>query len=329
MWGGRYLAFLLLLSSCSVQRTLPVIDTLGSAIDLPGVPDVRQFAPIVIVATVLENRVAVSGVPAARLPKVLLDLHLVRCRLENSLRGQIDGVEVSFYYFADTEFPHFYQRQFDASPGRRYIFFLNNENGVLRSIGDAGPYSLEVLTGAHPGYRAGENLGLAIADILFTLGADYDSTTLAKDLSYAYLDARLGVADLWGSRLHNIQLIRGLLGEPEPIRSRACLVLAARYEGQYDCLYALMRDPNESSEVREKARTNLLQIEASEKALVERLRDPAILEFPGIGAPDSRKQILEELQSELGSPNSNVRRGACIALHRYYPHAEIACSAGR
>ena len=298
----RYSAFVLLLGSCSGQRQLPVVDTLGSAIDQAGVPDIRQFAPIVVVASVLENTVVAKGAPAARLPKVLLDLHLVRCRLENLLRGQIDGSdgsEFTFYYFADTEFPYFYKRQFSASRGRRYIFFLNNENGVLRSIGDAGPYSLEVLSGTHPAYRAGENLGAAVADILFKLGTDYDAKTLAGELSYAYLYTQLAVADLWGSRIHNTQLIRVLLGEPEPIRGRACQVLAARYEGQYDCLYKLRDDPNEPRDIREDARTRLLQLESSEKALVERLRDPARLEFPGIGEPDSRKRILEELQMEL------------------------------
>ena len=188
-------------------------DTLGSAIDQTDVlfkPDIRQFAPIIVVASVLENIIVVSGTPAIRIPEVRLDLHRVRCKLENRLRGQLPDGEFEFYYFADSKGTNpRYKVLYSADSGGRYIFFLNFENHSLRSIGDVGEYSIEVFSGIHSEIGDGEDLGRTVAKILFSRGEGFDPEAFGRELlSY------ISLADSWGSPIYNVELLRGLLSEP-------------------------------------------------------------------------------------------------------------------
>jgi hypothetical protein len=192
-------------------------------------------------------------------------------------------------------------------------FFLSVEKGVLRSIGDVGEYSVRVLSGAHPDYKAPSNLGVAVADILLTKGIGFDAERFAKTLRPSnYL------ADRWGSRLHNIQLLRLLVTEPEPVGSAARQELVTNYNGQYDCLYRIRDDTGEPEAVREQARSLLAKQTARDAHLLESLKDPAHLWY------DSRQ--LEELKSVLAAPNPMIRKAACGAMRRYYPHDHEACS---
>ena len=329
------LLVMLLLASCR-KRIPAIVDTLGSATDQTGVlmePDLRRFAPIIVVASVLENEI-IQKRPAARMPKVLLDLHRVKVHLETTIRSPEFGwplknlalPEVTFYYF-DQDFyspqpnPN-YKWTLEAKPRERYIFFLSVEKGVLRSIGDVGEYSVRVLSGAHPDYKVPSNLGIAVADILLTKDAGFDAERFAKTL-----DRSINLADRWGSRLHNIQLLRVLVTESEPVRSAACYELVTYYNGQYDCLYRIRDDTQEPEAVREQARSLLGKQTARDARLLEVLKDPAHLSYlPVIGMTDSRRQVLEELQSLLAATNPGVRESACGTLRRYYPHDHEACS---
>jgi hypothetical protein len=140
------------------ERRPVVVDTLGTLIDsshFGNLNDARQFARVIVVATIEENRVVAKHVEAARYRGVYLDLHEVRCRLENSLRGDITGPALTFYYFANGKYPDSkpnprYKQLFEAVPGYRYLLFLTSERDVLRSIGDVGSYSIRIATGTHP-----------------------------------------------------------------------------------------------------------------------------------------------------------------------------------
>jgi hypothetical protein len=296
-------------------------------------PDLRRFAPIIVVASVLENEI-IQKRPAARMPKVLLDLHRVKVHLETTIRLPEFGwplknlalPELTFYYF-DQDFyspepnPD-YKQMFQAEPGERYIVFLSVENGVLRSVGDVGEYSVRVLSGAHPDYKVPSNLGIAVADILLTKGAGFDAERFAKTLHRSK-----NLADRWGSRLHNIQLLRVLVTEPEPVRSAACYELVTYYNGQYDCLYRIRDDTQEPEAVREQARGLLAKQNVWDARLLEVLKDPAHLSsLPIIGTTNRRQVVLDELKSLLATPNPKVRKAACEALRRYYPHdREASC----
>jgi len=123
----------MLFAACGGQQVASMVDTLGS-LEQTGVmfePDFRQLAPIIVVASVLENKVVAENKPAARIREVTLDLHLVHCRLENVLRGNLDGPVFRFYYFGQHSaqgWNPFYKMLFSAEPAKRYIFFLVRES---------------------------------------------------------------------------------------------------------------------------------------------------------------------------------------------------------
>jgi len=321
--------------TCVVALSLPgcsrrpaLVDTLGTAIDeepFNHLGDPRAHAQIIVVASVIENRVVAKRVPAARYQDVLLDLHLVRCERENSLRGSLAGRELSFFYFADGKYADAkpnprYKRLFQATPGSRYIFFLTMELGVLRSIGDVGDYQIQVTTGTHSGGFSGD-IGTQISEILLIPGGGTDLRGMTQNLpDYA------GIADVWGTRPHTVELLRQLLSHGEPLRSAACGTLVLRYRGQGDCVADLAADASESAETRQRALGELKQQNIERRLLIDDLEDPAHLAYVDFGG-DSRRRLREELQTLLFARDPLLRQRTCTALKRFYPYnAEPKCS---
>src|ERR1035438_6246337 len=90
------------------QRRPELVDTLGTAIDDEAIDvrgDWRERAPIVVVASVETNQVVAKHVEASRYQGFYLDLHIVRCKLENALKGVLTEPELRFFYFADGRYP--------------------------------------------------------------------------------------------------------------------------------------------------------------------------------------------------------------------------------
>ena len=325
------LAITILLCACQRKQPVSLIDTLGAPI-ANGIldqgisvwrdpADPRESVPIIVVASVEENQVVASHVEAARYKGVFLDLHSVRCKRENSLKGGLSEQELRFFYFADGRPPGsdakpnpLYKRLFKAESGSRYLFFLTRDGDVLRSIGDVGDYSLRIATGRHSERPTRtEEIGKRMAEILLTPadGADLDlmANTLLRSSEFA---------DSWGSRPFTVQLLRQLLPLGEPIRSEACGVLVARYAGQYDCLRALADDTNEAARYRQEASKELNEKSAERERLSEDLKDPAALTFMDF-AGDSRHRLREELETLLFNEDKTQHQRACIALRRYFP----------
>lgn len=309
-----------------------MVDTLGTAVDeLPALGaltgDRLRLVPIIVVARVEENRVVERHIHAVRYPKVYLDLHLVRCARENTLKGGVTGSELTFFYFADTYGQYQgaapnprYRHLFAAEPEFRYVFFLTREGKVLRSFGDVGDYSVLVSSGKHaesPGQK--KDLGEALAAILLTPGDGANLERMARQL---FVDAQL--ADTWGYPLLTAKLLRNLFTLREPIRSEACGELVRNYQGQSDCLSELGEGPEESSALRKGARQTLAEQRALLPVILKDLRDPAQLAFfPG----DSRRRVREQLEVVLLGKDRQLRAGVCRALRRYYPYdAEAGCS---
>jgi hypothetical protein len=308
-------------SGCATQPDVRLTDTLGSSIDQTGGlyrPDIRMYAPVVVVAYVNENRVAKANIPAARYPKLALNLHVVRCRLENLLRGSLDGEEFSFYYFGDDKNENpLYRKTFSAEAGGRYVFFLSRENGLLRSIADVGDYSVEVLSGAHRMYISHADLGALIVGILLSPGEGVKPEEFTRSIS----TAAARVEHLGSSRLLEVRLLRNLLSQPNPVRFAACRQLSQAYNSQYGCLSDLIRNEKEPSANREWALARLGQVEKVDEELIAALESPTpIDDFAAwIGNANSRNAVSEELQILLSSPNSRLRATACAVWKRYYP----------
>ena len=312
------------------QRHPDLVDTLGTAIDDEAIDvrgDWRERAPIVVVASVDENRIIAKHVEASRYQGLFLDLHVVRCKRENSLKGGLTGPELTFFYFADGRYSDSksYRRSkslFQATPGSRYLFFLTRDRSVLRSIGDVGEYQVLVATGTHPeSATTGGDTGRLVSQVLLTPGNGADLDLMVKRL-YDYS----AIADIWGSRPLSVQLLRHLASHAEPLRFAAGGVLVERYHGQEDCLQALVDDPNESSQFRQEAMRELKEQGASRQRFLESVKDPATETYLNCNR-DSRRRVREEFETMLLGTDVLVRERACTALKRYFPwDAEPTCS---
>jgi len=251
----------------------------------------------------------------------------VRCKLENSIKGN-PKPEFSFYYFVEAETTEehnpYYKILFEAVPGRRYVFFLMSEGDVLRSIGDVGEYSIEVFTGSHIGTNTpAESAVMAISNILLKRGTNVDESLLAKNLQGTWH----ALDDLKASRLYTMRLLRELVIMPGPVRIAACELLV-KWFSSYGCLYEIKDDISESSENQMWASQRLTSAMLSDNRILETLADPARFDFQQMRDRDrdSIARRLDELRILLSSPNSNVRKSACAAIRRYYPHEVSQCN---
>jgi hypothetical protein len=312
---------ILLLSGC--QRRLFMVDTLGTEIGAPNFylwgHDLRETAPIVVVASVERNEVIAKHVEAARFAGVFLDFHVVTCVRENLLKGDLTDSRFTFFYFADGRYANsrpnpIFKRLFTAKPGSRYVFFLTRDRGALRSVGDVGDYPIFVSTGRHTETLAkGADTGKLLSEILLTPGSGADLDMMAEGLSdYAR------ITDTWSSALKTVELLRNLLSLREPVRSRACGWLVTTYVGQDDCLEAIAEDPSESAEIRQAAREQISERREARRQNLASLEDPALLTYLDSNA-DSRLRVRQALHAALLGSDRILKQRVCTALRRYYP----------
>jgi hypothetical protein len=323
----------LILGGCQRERRPNLVDMLGTAIDsgqISGEDDPRKLAPIIVVASVERNEVIAKHLEAAHYHGLYLDLHAVRCKLEKSLKGDLTGSELNFFYFGDGRYPDsspnpLHKRLYKAEPGLRYVFFLTRDHDVLRSIGDVGEYSIRVATGAHSGSQTqGADTGQLISEVLLTPGNGADVNLMAEQLSHYGR-----IADSWGSRPLTVQLLRRLTSFPEPLRSAACGVLVEDYAGQDDCLRAIADDANEPPQTRQEALREMQKQSAFRQRLLGDLKDPARLSSIGPNI-DSRRRLREEFQMMLLGTDELLHERVCTALKRYYPYdTEPRCTGAK
>lgn len=150
-----------------------------------------RFAPLVVVG-VADSDVPI-GRPAAsrRDPSYPMQLHRVRVRIENVLRGSIGEQTILVYYFGfagaiDGPRPLGFGR-----PSRR-ILWLRREGSVFRMACDGwdGCTTL-VMSGAHRRYRADprKSLDQALVDILLTRGeGEIDNVRFASQIEWGTPD---------------------------------------------------------------------------------------------------------------------------------------------
>lgn len=328
------LGVLLLLgpAACRRQRWPAMIDTLGTPIDAMSLRtwqhwrDFERLAPIIVGGVVIADQIVARHVESVRCPGVYLDLHTVKVKVENNIRGDLVGSEVAFHYFSDGRYlgsraSPYHKRLFRAESGGRFVFFLTREREVLRSVGDVGDYSIRIYTGVHSqASLAGDPPGTRLSRMLLEPGEGVDLEAMASQL----LDYN-EIASVWSSRPQAVELLRKLTHLPEPIRSAACGVLTASYYGQYDCLEDIASDKDESSANRQIAEAELENQREVTDRVIRDLRDPARLGYQDFGW-DSRRRLLEEFEVLLFTRNRQLFTEACTALRRYFPYeSESKC----
>ena len=145
-------------------------------------------APLVIVGVADSDSRIGGQQPSKRNPAYPMQLHRVRVRIENVLKGSLSDRTILVYYFGfagGIVGPR--PLGFGREPSRR-IFWLRGDSGVLRMACDGWDQcTMFVDSGAHPQYtpEPGKPLAYALADILFTRGqGEVNENKFARDVAW-------------------------------------------------------------------------------------------------------------------------------------------------
>lgn len=179
-------------------------------------------APLVVVG-VVDSDIPIGGrIPSRHDPKYPMQLHRVRVRVENVLRGSISEQRILVYYFGFAGgFNGPRPLGFGREPSRR-ILWLRRDGGAFRMACDGWDNcTVFVMSGAHPRYQADpqKSLDHALADILLTRGeGEVNNLRFARQI-------RLGVP-AQGIEDYVIEKLSHLaLTELSDVKSSACELL--------------------------------------------------------------------------------------------------------
>lgn len=90
------------------------------------------------------------------------------------------------------------------------------------------------------------------------------------------------------------------------------------YYGDHACLRTIRDDPNATQVVRDEAQAKLESVKDNDDIFLARFQKSNGLEFP-YGNPETRQELMEELQLQLRSPYPPMSDAACTAIKRYFP----------
>jgi hypothetical protein len=140
-------AALLVLASCSGPGEPPHKDQFDPAeLTQQIAPELLASAPIILQGTVEEVRFFGKTRRASRAAHLLLDPIRVRVRIERVLKGSVPGVEIqifAFRYSASNKQPP-PPRLFNPQPGDHRLFYLREDAGRLRPLGDVRNFTTPV-----------------------------------------------------------------------------------------------------------------------------------------------------------------------------------------
>src|ERR1039458_2508693 len=185
----------LLLIGCTRSPDLPDVFHRADYANPPGRNlDYASRAPVVVLGTVTQA-VAVGKPKAAREdPRLLIQLTQISLQPEIVLRGKLTASGLKFYYYTFSA-----QNKQDLGThhylpilGERRVFFLEEVQGVYRSVGDVTDYTLAVRSGFHDrSFCEAEPSGCCLAKLLLQLGHGYDPKSFAQGLHYAVYASKL------------------------------------------------------------------------------------------------------------------------------------------
>lgn len=161
----------------------------------PPSPKCYMQAPIILVGKVDFVRQIARTQPALRIPEALLDPVEIELSVEHILKGAVsmDGHRIRIFglLYSPKNTRQLGQPAFNPRPGQHRIIFARREGTRLRLFHDVVDYYfLRVRSGDHPSLDpdARTNPVKAISWLLLTLGPNYDSEGISKDLiTYTYV----------------------------------------------------------------------------------------------------------------------------------------------
>jgi hypothetical protein len=243
-----------------------------------------------------------------------LRLQRITAQVENVLKGTSRSRDIVFYRYGWSSDHAMLGPWGIVVPGQRNVFFLDIENGTLRSIIDLYPAQIQVLSGRHPEPISEKTIEESVAEILLTPGEAFDPEAFSQGL---YLDS-VRATDLIG-RAGTLRLLKPLLASKQnAVRQQACLVLAEGFYGQGQCLSELAgtQVPVRAIGAAEKAFQENLLKEASFRRLF--LEDPMdwVSHEAGSRQPEA---VLDVLQLLALHSDPQVRQKACDLMARNFP----------
>jgi len=247
-----------------------------------------------------------QGRPEPLEPKKKLVLQLVKftAEVENVITGiQLDNV-ISFYFFLNPD----QSPRYWLEPGKRYVVFLRDEDGALRTMADCSQLALRVYSGRHAQRQLPTNLGPGptIVYVLLVPGSECNFSEFGMHLAPDQLDE-------YASPRYIASLMSQLQQHAAPaLRDRACLATAQAFWFRPPCLASCVKSSD--AQIRETA-TVLLSGRDDKIGAPERLRKAPLSLMP----TRMEEYIEGRLEMFTSDVRPEVRRSACEDLGRLFP----------
>jgi hypothetical protein len=310
--------------------------------DLQKPLDIDQLvfrSSAIVVGNVKSVMTGREGVPARKVPELLLDEVFADIDIENVVLGDVKQRHLQFSYFTfslKNKGGYSGPALLRIEPGQRRIFFLTIDSGQYRSVADLrNDYSIRVWSGFHMNCckpivpsdyftrrSPREQIGDSISDILLQLGENYDREGLIQ-----WLDIQAYTASRLADRQRSAALLNELAAdEHEPgIAAKACLVLSEQYYGQYGCLIRLEANAAVPSNLHlALAKMKIARVDWNAR-LKQRLRSYPMFAFEMSPFSDSIKGVRQELLMLVDDPDPELKTLACAILRQNYPKPPETC----
>lgn len=279
------------------------------------------LAPSIAIVTV--NSAERLGPDIEITPPKELVVHLVAvdAKVESVIQGDLPKGPVRFYFFTNTLIPNvgYTTPLLWFEPGRRYVVFLRQDGGILRTMADVTEPNIRIRSGhrdalAPPSSRPLKNDPAAlIVSAALTPSEDYEKGFASS------------IGDTFGQLLRITTpskvapLLRRLLLHPDQeIREWACLSLTTGFSYRDPCLPKLL--DSEDPAVKQQANIWMPGKRASQQRLIKTLReDPIALSVSG-----KVDDLAGDLELFTFDWDDEVRLQACDALHRLFPSREFS-----
>lgn len=284
----------------------------------------REFflmAPNVLVASVRSVKLLGPDFPLS--PRSTLRLARINADVETIIAGGLRPGAVTFYGFVDRP----WYKEFRIRPESRYVLFLREDAGVLRTMADPDGDELQMHSGLHdtadlPDPRStaerimpcvheqvdeGRLVGMRVAYVVLTPGRRFNPESMAQ-----HLEGDLG--KVWSRA--PLQYVALLLKELQSngdagVRAAACIALAEYAPGDNACLVDLAKGPDAA--LRKRAEERLRVHDENIPRLIERLKMAPHSLSPDVVDLAGRLELLTTHR------NDRVRSLACKALRNFFP----------
>ena len=246
--------------------------------------------------------------------KIVVRLVRITARIENVIQGEVRAGAVTFFFFANTLSRNGYHTVLSwMEAGKRYVVFLRDDGGVLRTMADVADVRIPILTGYHdrvsnlPDQRSHHDPGNAIAYLALTPTGDADSSFGPN------IERLCGAIAEFVPPSKLAELLRKLLlSQDSSVAEHSCLTLSRRFSYRDPCFQKLMMSNDDL--VRQQART-WSEKQWNPQQLVKTLREnPFSLSISG-----SVSDLPSDLEQFTFDSDVAVRVQACETLHYLFP----------